>query len=102
MLKKFMYTTESINEHLEDKLPPTSTQRFWTVTNFPDQFSTLELQQILRDSSEHEETKGTVQPKEEETLPQWIRIPRPPQGTLNKIITNGTPSAHTGSFIHKV
>nr|XP_023404269.1 sodium/hydrogen exchanger 9B1-like [Loxodonta africana] len=84
-----MYNTESINEHSEDQPPPKSTEHVWTVTNFPDQLSTLELQQILRDTSEHGEAKGTVLPKEEKTLPQSIYIPCPPQGTLNKIITNG-------------
>ncbi|XP_059232736.1 sodium/hydrogen exchanger 9B1 [Mustela nigripes] len=70
-----MYTTESQNEHLEDKHTPSST-----------------TSQILKDSniSEHEETKETVLSQTEETKPQMEKTCScPPQGKLNKCITNG-------------
>uniref|UniRef100_A0A7N5JJC2 Solute carrier family 9 member B1 n=1 Tax=Ailuropoda melanoleuca TaxID=9646 RepID=A0A7N5JJC2_AILME len=70
-----MYTTESQNEHLEDKNTPSST-----------------TPQILKDSSisEHEETKETVLSQTEETKPQMEKkCSCPPQGKLNKLITNG-------------
>ncbi|XP_077925152.1 sodium/hydrogen exchanger 9B1 isoform X3 [Halichoerus grypus] len=70
-----MYTTESQNEHLEDKNTPSST-----------------TPQILKDSSisEHEETKETVLSQTEETKPQMEKTYScPPQGELNKLITNG-------------
>ncbi|XP_028347940.1 sodium/hydrogen exchanger 9B1 isoform X2 [Physeter macrocephalus] len=75
MLKEFMYTTDPNNEHLEDKNIQSST--------------TL---QILKasDTNEHEETKETVLSKTEETKPQLEKkCSCPPQGTLNKTITNG-------------
>nr|XP_054364762.1 sodium/hydrogen exchanger 9B1 isoform X3 [Mirounga angustirostris] len=70
-----MYTTESQNEHLEDKNTSSST-----------------TPQILKDSSisEHEETKETVLSQTEETKPQMEKTYScPPQGKLNKLITNG-------------
>ncbi|XP_028347942.1 sodium/hydrogen exchanger 9B1 isoform X3 [Physeter macrocephalus] len=70
-----MYTTDPNNEHLEDKNIQSST--------------TL---QILKasDTNEHEETKETVLSKTEETKPQLEKkCSCPPQGTLNKTITNG-------------
>ncbi|XP_027454315.1 sodium/hydrogen exchanger 9B1 isoform X1 [Zalophus californianus] len=70
-----MYTTESQNEHLEDKNTPSST-----------------TPQILKDSSisEHEETKETVLSKTEEKKPQMEKkYSCPLQGKLNKLITNG-------------
>ncbi|XP_034886085.1 sodium/hydrogen exchanger 9B1 isoform X5 [Mirounga leonina] len=69
-----MYTTESQNEHLEDKNTSSST-----------------TPQILKDSSisEHEETKETVLSQTEETKPQMEKTYScPPQGKLNKLITN--------------
>ncbi|XP_008705446.1 sodium/hydrogen exchanger 9B1 isoform X3 [Ursus maritimus] len=74
-LEQSMYTTESQNEHLEDKNTPSST-----------------TPQILKDSSisEHEETKETVLSQTEETKPQMEKkCSCPPQGKLNKLITNG-------------
>ena len=50
------------------------------------------LLQILKasDTNEHEETKETVLAKTEETKPQMEKKGScPPQGTLNKTITNG-------------
>ncbi|XP_016079091.1 PREDICTED: sodium/hydrogen exchanger 9B1 isoform X3 [Miniopterus natalensis] len=69
-----MYTTEPENEHLENKNIESS------ITP-----------QILKDSntSEHEETKEIVFSKTEETKPEMSKNGCPPQGTLNKHITNG-------------
>ncbi|GAB5570598.1 sodium/hydrogen exchanger 9B1 isoform X1 [Prionailurus iriomotensis] len=69
-----MYITEPQNEHLEDKNTPSST-----------------TPQILKDSSihEHEETKESVLSQTEETKPQKEKkYSCPPQGNLNKVITN--------------
>lgn len=52
----------------------------------------LVLLQILKDSSisKHEETKETVLSRTEETKPQMEKKSScPPQGNLNKVITNG-------------
>ncbi|KAL2780672.1 sodium/hydrogen exchanger 9B1 isoform 2, partial [Daubentonia madagascariensis] len=72
-----MHTTESKNEHLEDKNSQTST-----------------IPQILitPDRSAQEKTAETVLSETEETKPQTkksIHICCPPQGMLNLIITNG-------------
>ncbi|XP_039076745.1 sodium/hydrogen exchanger 9B1 isoform X2 [Hyaena hyaena] len=70
-----MYTTESQNEHLGDENTPSSTNP-----------------QILKDSSisKHGETKETVLSQTEETKPQMEKKSScPPQGNLNKVITNG-------------
>ncbi|XP_014643404.1 PREDICTED: sodium/hydrogen exchanger 9B1 [Ceratotherium simum simum] len=70
-----MYTTESKDEHLEDKNVQSST-----------------TPQILKDNNirEHEETKQTVLTETEETKPEMEKKSScPPQGTLNKFITNG-------------
>nr|XP_058923459.1 sodium/hydrogen exchanger 9B2-like isoform X10 [Kogia breviceps] len=75
MLKEFMYTTDPKNEHLEDKNIQSST--------------TLQIVKAS-DTNEHEETKETVLSKTEETKPQMEKKRFcPPQGTLNKTITNG-------------
>lgn len=63
----------------------------WKVYFFKD---FLALLQILKDSniSEHEETKETVLSQTEETKPQpqmEKTCSCPPQGKLNKFITNG-------------
>lgn len=52
----------------------------------------LVLLQILKDSSirEHEETKESVLSQTKETKPQKEKkYSCPPQGNLNKVITNG-------------
>ncbi|XP_066089572.1 sodium/hydrogen exchanger 9B1 isoform X1 [Saccopteryx bilineata] len=70
-----MHTTQPENEHLEDKNIQSS------VTS-----------QILTESntSEHEETKKIIFSETEETKePQMTKRACPPQGTLNKYITNG-------------
>ena len=54
--------------------------------------SVFVLLQILKATSanEHEETKETIFPETEETKPQIEKKGScPPQGTLNKAITNG-------------
>lgn len=60
----------------------------WKVYFLKDFFVLL---QILKDSntSEHEETKEIVFSKTEETKPEMSKNGCPPQGTLNKHITNG-------------
>lgn len=70
-----MYTEEPQNEHLEDENVQSST-----------------TPEILKATSanEHEETKETILPETEETKPQMEKKGScPPQGTLNKAITNG-------------
>ncbi|XP_012510825.1 PREDICTED: sodium/hydrogen exchanger 9B1-like [Propithecus coquereli] len=72
-----MHTTESKNEHVENKNSQTST-----------------IPQILTtpDRSAQEETAETVLSETEETKPQMNKskhISWPPQGILNLIITNG-------------
>ncbi|XP_061275514.1 sodium/hydrogen exchanger 9B1 isoform X2 [Bos javanicus] len=70
-----MYTEEPQNEHLEDENVQSST-----------------TPEILKATSanEHEETKETILPDTEETKPQMEKKGScPPQGTLNKAITNG-------------
>ncbi|XP_037023813.1 sodium/hydrogen exchanger 9B1 isoform X1 [Artibeus jamaicensis] len=69
-----MYTTEPENEHLEDK-----------------NIQSPIRSEILNDSntSKQEETKKIVFSNTEETKPQTKKCACPPQGTLNKYITNG-------------
>ncbi|XP_055290545.1 sodium/hydrogen exchanger 9B1 [Moschus berezovskii] len=70
-----MYSEEPQNEHLEDENVQSST-----------------TPEILKTTSanEHEETKETILPETEETKPQIEKKGScPPQGTLNKAITNG-------------
>nr|XP_025146145.1 sodium/hydrogen exchanger 9B1 isoform X5 [Bubalus bubalis] len=73
--QRSMYTEEPQNEHLEDENVQSST-----------------TPEILKATSanEHEETKETILPETEETKPQMEKKGScPPQGTLNKAITNG-------------
>uniref|UniRef100_A0A4X1UI94 Solute carrier family 9 member B1 n=1 Tax=Sus scrofa TaxID=9823 RepID=A0A4X1UI94_PIG len=70
-----MYTTEPENEHLEDENVQSST-----------------APQILKagDADEHEENKEPILSETEETKPEMEKEGScPPQGTLNKAITNG-------------
>ncbi|XP_076998783.1 sodium/hydrogen exchanger 9B1-like isoform X2 [Tamandua tetradactyla] len=66
-----MYSTKSRNEHVEDKSPQSSP-----------------TPQILKDSRE---IKEIALSKTEERTPKKkkLQIPCPPQGTLNKVITDG-------------
>ncbi|KAM8906215.1 sodium/hydrogen exchanger 9B1 isoform 2-T3 [Lycaon pictus] len=69
-----MYTIEPQNEHLEDKNTPSSTT----------------LQNLKDSNNKHEETTETVLSQTEETKPQMEKkYSCPPQGILNKVITNG-------------
>ncbi|CAK7316283.1 Sodium/hydrogen exchanger 9B1 [Vulpes lagopus] len=68
-----MYTIEPQNEHLEDKNTPSSTT----------------LQNLKDSSNKHEETTETVLSQTEETKPHMEKkYSCPPQGILNKVITN--------------
>ncbi|XP_037686295.1 sodium/hydrogen exchanger 9B1 [Choloepus didactylus] len=70
-----MYTTKLSNEHVENKSPQPSP-----------------TPQIFKGSREHKESKETALSETEERKPKKekkIQIICPPQGTLNKVITNG-------------